>query len=272
MKKKCWAAVALCLLVAGSVKAEQISFLSSDSFAGVNGDTSGWSTDGNVVNTGEQSYSLLGGKATVSAYQDGATTYSLDGSTQNVLISQTGTRGLGVWDDPNSSIPVEGDEIDNFGGHETIEIDFTSDYAINYVEVRSLFDSTTTNPNTNYVGQPTPPEQAMIEFYNGSTLVKTQFLTGKDLLGIGDGEQDVTYTTPVIADRIVFAVPTSADLGMTYTGMYDPYIFTDYALARLDVTPTVPLPPAAIAALPLGALVMIRKAMKRHSLDSEVIA
>jgi hypothetical protein len=262
--KKQYLAIVLSLLVAGPVMADEISFLSGDSFAGVDANTSGWSTDGNVTDLNQDSYSLLGGKATITGYQDGATTYDLNSPNEPVSISQTGTRGLGIWDDPSSTIPVENDELDNFGGKETLEIDFTSDYAINYVEVRSLFDSTTSNPNTNYLGQPTPPEQAMIEFYSGATLVKTQFLTGKDLLGIGDGEQDVTFATPVIADKIVFAVPTSADLGLTFTGPNDPYIFTDYAVAKLDVTAiTVPLPSTAIAAGPLGLILLASRMFKR---------
>ena len=178
-----------------------------------------------------------------------------------------------MWDDPTSSIPVEGDEIDNFGGggdptigHETIQIDFANPYDINYVEVRSLFDSTADHPNTNYLGAPTPPEEAQIDFYLHGTYLSTTTLTGKDFLGLGDGEQDVTFSTPIVADEIVFRVPTSADLGLTVpAGEIDPYIFTDYSVAQLDVTATVPLPPADIAVLPIAAVAFLGSAIKRRS-------
>jgi len=236
--------------------AEIISFV--DPLTGVD-DTTGWSADPSFAAVAHlnPSYSLLGGNATVTGYEGGTPKD----------LSHVLPRGLGVWDE--GTPPVEIDEIDNFGaamggGMERIEITFNgSPYIVNSIEVRSLFNSDADHPNTNYIGQPTPPEQAAIDFYLNNTLIHTEYLVGEDFLGndaatpdgLADGDASITYIDAYTVDRLVFRVPTSADFGTSVLIEEDPYVFTDYAVAKLDVTPTsVPIPaPGAVFLALFGA-------------------
>jgi len=149
----------------------RISFLSEDSFAGVDGDTSGWSTNDSEKNLGTSNWSLLGSNAVVYGYKDG-NAYNL---------THRGTRGLGV----------AGGESDEIDGPEKIEIVFTNPVFINEFEVRSLFK------------EGTGDEEGDVELYNGATLVKGYHLTAEQ--AGGNGILD-TLGTDQAVDKIVLYV------------------------------------------------------------------
>ena len=150
-----------------------ISFLKSDNFAGVDSPT-GWSTNDSEVNLGTNTWSLLGGTATVYGYRSG-NPYNL---------THRGTRGLGVI----------GGETDEADGPERIEIVFNEPVLINMFEVRSLFDETT------------GAEEGRVELYSGITLEATYQLTGVELTG-SNGVLS-TLGTNISVDKIVFYVPS----------------------------------------------------------------
>jgi len=150
-----------------------ISFLSEDGFEGVDSPT-GWSTGDGMVNLGTNTWSLLGGTATVNGYKNGSP-YNL---------THRGTRGLGV-------ISGENDEVD---GPEKIEIVFDEPVLVNMFEVRSLFN------------EATGAEEGRVELYSGSTLEKTYQLTGVELTGTNGVLS--TLGTDIAVDRIVFYVPS----------------------------------------------------------------
>ena len=198
---------ALCAFVAVPASADMVSFLYADSFAGVDGDTSGWSTDTTMVNLGVSSWSLLSGMASVDAYENG----SLG------TFTQRGIRGLGV------SGGIADDEVDTLQLTERIEITFpTLDYYVNSLEVRSLFIETGGT------------EQGVVDFYLGGG---SSFYT-ESLVAVqagGNGVLAISYGTPMLVDKLVFYVPS----GQAYTNN------SEFAVAKLDVTP-VPVPAAVL--------------------------
>jgi predicted ribosomally synthesized peptide with SipW-like signal peptide len=151
-----------------------ISFLDDDNFEGVD-DPIGWSTGDGMVDLNQNSWSLLGGTATVYGYKNG----------DPYDLSHRGTRGLGV-------IAGENDEVD---GPERIEIVFDNPVLVNMFEVRSLFDETT------------GAEEGIVELYSnsGTVLEATYQLTGVELTG-GDGVLS-TLGANIAVDTIVFYVP-----------------------------------------------------------------
>ncbi len=176
-------AVALTFGMAGLAGASvKISFLDEDSFAGVDGDTSGWSTNDSMVQLSTSSWPLLEGMASVYGYLDGTG-----------KLTQRGTRGLGIYGN-------EDDEVDSLERPERIEITFpTLDYYVNSLEVRSLFIE----------GGDT--EQGVAEFWLDGSKFYTQNLVA--VQSGGDGVLAVPYSTPKLVDKLVFRVPT----GETYT-------------------------------------------------------
>lgn len=152
----------------------RISFLSEDSFEGVDGDTLSWSTNDSMVNLGQSSWSLLAGNAAVYGYKNG-TPYNL---------THRGTRGLGV-------VGGENDEVD---GPERIEIEFNEPVFINEFEVRSLFANEPVGGD----------EEGDVELYNGVALVQSYHLTASEAGGNGVLE---TLGTDQAVDKIVFYVP-----------------------------------------------------------------
>ncbi len=133
-----------------------------------------WSTDDTTVTLG-QSYSRLGGNATVSGHEDAGL----------ANLSHRLTRGLGV----NTGTP-EPEEVDSVSGLEHIDIDFALAHTVNYVEVRSLFIE----------GGAT--ELALVDFRLGGSLVTTLPILAVQLLGSGDGTAAIN--PGIVADQLVF--------------------------------------------------------------------
>lgn len=155
----------------------RISFLSEDSFEGVDGDTSGWSTGDSEVNLGTNNWSLLGGNAVVYGYKNGGT-YNL---------THRGTRGLGV-------AGGESDEVDD---PEKIEIVFTNPVFINEFEVRSLFK------------EGTGDEEGDVELYNDVTLVKSYHLSAEQ--AGGNGVLDTLGTDQAVDKIVLYVAPGHPD-------------------------------------------------------------
>jgi predicted ribosomally synthesized peptide with SipW-like signal peptide len=149
-----------------------VSFLYEDSFEGVDGDTSGWSTDNSEVNLGTNTWSLLSGSANVYGYRNGG----------DKNLTHRGTRGLGV----------AGGENDEVDAPERIEIVFDSPVLINEFEIRSLF--------ANEDGK---DEEGDVELYNGVALVANYHLTATQAGGNGVLE---TFGSNQAVDKIVFYV------------------------------------------------------------------
>jgi hypothetical protein len=242
------------LLIAWPAMATTISFVGP--LAGIDDDTTGWSTDGNVVDLATSSVNLLGGAATVSGSQD---------ELPNDL-SHTGTRGLGVWDDPAGFPPAESDEIDLLGGVERIAVDFKgAPYAINSIEVRSLFGEGNTDYNGNLTGV---PEHATVDFFRNGVLIHSEDIVGTDTLGTEDGSASVSFATPFVVDRLEFHCPivtppeVDPNNPTVPIGPVDPNFFSDFAVAQLDVT-AVP-EPAAVSLLGLAGSFFLgrRRAIK----------
>jgi len=207
-------------LIAGQASADMVSFLSADSFAGVDDDTSGWPTDDTL---GVSSLSLLGGMASVDAYINGG----------SGTLYERATRGLGVLGGTNDD-EVESSSV---SGVEKIEITFpTLDYYVNSLEVRSLFIETDGT------------EQGVVDFYLDGSVVDTQNLVA--VQSTGNGVLAISYGTPVLVDKLVFHVPT----GQTYTN------FSELAVAKLDVDPVPVPGAVLLGILGLGAVgVKLRK-------------
>ncbi len=129
--------------------------------------------------TKAHSYSLLDGRAEVSAYQNGS----------DALLYWRMERGLGV----NSDGANEIDEVDVINCVERLEVRATSGWLleVNSFQLRSIFTE------KGYT------EQGIAEFYLGNVLRSSVRLFGKD-----DGIADCSFgTSPVRSDRIVFRVP-----------------------------------------------------------------
>jgi len=189
--------------------------------------TAGWST-GDSMNVLNQSYSLLGGNATVAAH--------VYGSTENANLSHRLTRGLGVYGGSVGAL----DEIDGAlalagagGRSETIEITFDKmPYYVNSIEVRSLFNIDTAENI----------EWAAVGFYLEGNLQDIAYIEGGHDLGTGTGAS--TWTGSYKVDKLVFYVPTTAELGSIRDLNYEVGL-SDFAIAKLDVTP-VPIPGALL--------------------------
>jgi len=219
--------VVVCAVVATPAWADLISL--ADNIAGVDGSppmyggSVSWSAgDLPVVNLAQQSYSLLGGNATVSAYSNGS----------NAILSHRLTRGLGVYAN-------EWDEVDRVDSIEHIDIIFgTMPYYVHEIKVCSLFDPDTDDNE----------EWAAIAFWKDGSLVQTEYLLGTEPLGVGGTDGDASWSgTSILVDKLVFYVPTiqeleDADMININCTTYDP-LLSEFAVAKLTVTP---VPGAAI--------------------------
>ncbi|MEM5772994.1 MAG: fibronectin type III domain-containing protein [Candidatus Aenigmatarchaeota archaeon] len=151
-------------------EASQVSFLHTDNFEGVD-NTTGLSTTDNVVNLGKSTLSILSGHGAVTGFKNGGL-----GN-----LTHRGTRGLGVY-------PGEIDEVDD---PEKIEITFDRAYAIDYIELRSL-----------YAGECNGGEKAHIRYYLNENLVGSE-----DPVGVqtgGNGIWSKSYMMPIVVDKIIF--------------------------------------------------------------------
>ncbi|MBN1972642.1 MAG: hypothetical protein JW787_03325 [Sedimentisphaerales bacterium] len=229
----CIAVLCLCTDLAS---ADVISFVKTISNVD---DTTGWSGGNDLVELGH-SYSLLGGMAEVSGWIN----------EDEANLSHRLTRGLGVY-------AGELDEIDRVDGQidqlpslaaldflpgsliEHIDIDFAADYYVSSIEVRSLFDFDTTGSNE---------EWAAIAFYNDDVLLQTDYIKGSEDWADPVLDGDAKWNGFVLADKVVFYVPTLSELQMVYTdynfGDFDPAL-SEFAVAKLTVH-AVPVPGAIL--------------------------
>ncbi|MHC4726699.1 MAG: hypothetical protein ACYS17_05665 [Planctomycetota bacterium] len=153
----------------------------------------------------QQTYILLGGMASVSAYKNNT----------SANLSHRGTRGLGVSGGENDEVDKHLTNID-----EHIDILFsTNPYYIHEIEVRSLF-----TPDTG-----TNEEWAAIAFWKSGSLIQTEYLLGIEDLGVAGTDGDASWSgSPVLVDKLVFYVPTrneliSAGKSIDFGGnIYDP--------------------------------------------------
>ncbi|HID25249.1 MAG TPA: hypothetical protein EYP23_02130, partial [Thermoplasmata archaeon] len=193
-------AAALMFLTAEKTKAAEvtISFLYEDSFTGVDGDTSNWSTGDNTVNLGTNHWDLLSGTADVNGYING----------DNHMLTHRGTRGLGVAGQEN-------DEVDSHVRPEKIEITFDTPHQLRYLEVRSLF--TNEGPN----GE---PEEGDMDLYLNETFVVNYHLVGVEDLHAPGSIGKVNVTVPnLCVDKIVYYVKQNQ--------VYTPW--SEFAVAKL---------------------------------------
>ena len=167
------------LLSVGIVSAvtydEQISFLYEDSFIGVSGDTTAWSTNDAMVNLGVSQWPLDFGRVKarlVNEAQD---------------LTHRGTRGLGVNGQEN-------DEVDSKEGKEKIVIVLDEPVYFGSVEIRSLF-----------IEGGDVPEEGDIKFYLDGDLVLTDHF-----IGTANGIVVKNYDG-LLADRVVFFVKENQD-------------------------------------------------------------
>ena len=206
--------------IIGSAEAAIISF--ADFLQGVDNPT-GWAAGDTVVQLPSSSYSLLGGMATVTGYDNNGYEY----------LSHRLTRGVGVWG-------AENDEVDTqTKDHpESIEITFpTLDYWVNSLEVRSLF-----YPDTGWWPN---RELGAIDFYRDTTLLHTEYLfqPSKNKPLTTSGDLILTYSTPYLVDTLVFYVPSSVPTSYPdYDSLYNCQkakiiAESEFALAKLDVEP-----------------------------------
>ncbi len=232
MTKKKKTILALCTVAILVVQAQAtlISFLEEDSLAGVDGDTTGWSSNDSMVVLSTSTWSLLGGTAAVYGYIDGES-----------ILTHRGTRGLGIDG-------MEGDEVDySLGRPEKIAITFTIDSWVNSLEVRSLFTNDGWSPGI---------EVGTVDFYLDGFKIYTEDLEGLEPLGGGnDGDVAVSYPTPFLVDKLEYYVPTG--LGNTTTE-------SEFAVARLDVTP-IP-EPTTVGLLGFGSLALLCTPGKRKKM------
>ena len=147
--------------------------------SGVDGDTSGWSTDDTVVNLGVSSWSLLGGTGTVAGYIDG-----------HGILTHRGTRGLGVHGQ-------EDDEVDSYDRAERIEITFDTPYILTCLGVRSLFDN-----DAGWHGT----EEGDVDLYLDGSFIANYHLVGvEDFYAGTKGILNVPIPD-ITVDKIVFYV------------------------------------------------------------------
>lgn len=189
-------------------------------FAGIDDDTSSWSSDDSMVNL-DKSISVLNGIGTVYGYRykkwssEWAPTY----------LSQRGTRGLGVN-------PCWFNERDEINKHEMIIVSFSEPQYLNFFEVRSLFK--------NDYGWSGIEEGEMYGYLN-ETQVLTEHMQGKQGQGT-NGILSYSYNNPHLIDTLKFTVLPNQSYSCQ----------SEFALAKFDVTP-VP-EPATLSLLSLGIL------------------
>ena len=223
-------AFALAFMMGAAIKASPTTISFVDNIVGVETpyEPPAWSTGDGVVEI-ENSYSLLGGKATVAGYRGGDDRFAL---------SHRLTRGLGV---SNSDTQTnEHDEVDSFARDERIEITFDIDHWINSVEIRSLF-SPDTAP-TFYT------EYGAVDFIRDGFVLGTTIFVGQEKLdGINDGDVSAIYASPYLVDTLKFYVPTVDENGNSLSeGVVKK---SEFAVAKLEATP-IPAPGAIL----LGSL------------------
>ncbi len=161
----------LCLFFTVSISnAESINFLNSgtESLQGVDGDTSGWSSDDTVKNLKTFNWSLLGGQAALQ---------STGGK-----LGHKGSTGIGVWRS----------EKDEIGLFETAAVSFNTPYFLKSFELRSLFEDEFFCYD----------EIAGTKLYLGGNLVRTETFNGT-----GNGVLSVLYNNPYAIDKIEFYIP-----------------------------------------------------------------
>ncbi len=208
--------VAVILTSNASAMADLISFVSPPGIQGVD-TAAGWSGGDGVVDLSLSSLSLLGGNATLTAYNDGSGTLS--------DLTHRLTRGLGV----NSGDP-EFDEVDRVDNIEHIIVTFDKmDYYVNSIEIRSLFDQDVTGGGN--------AEWGAIDFSLDNVVVYTAYLQGNNhTLG------DAIWIGSILADKLDFYIP-----GSIPNITFNPAL-SEFAVAKLDVTP-VPVPGALLLGL-----------------------
>lgn len=211
---------ALLFLMCGLTEANPsiISFLWEDGFAGVDGDTAGWSADDHVVSLSQSNWSLLGGSATVTGYAYGPE-----------MLTHRGTRGLGVCGRETDEVDFRSEECGIQA--ERVEITFpVVDYYVNSLQVRSLF-----SPDT---GWSPGTEKGAVDFYRDGYLIYTENLAGVEPLGGGnDGDIVINYATAKLVDKLVFYIPATLSEPTRSE--------SEFAVAKLKVTP-IPAPGALL--------------------------
>jgi len=238
MKKIFFTAAAIFLLAsAGSIKADEISFVwnsNGETIQGVDGDTSGWSNNGSTVNLHTNTWDLLGGTGSVNAYTN----------CNSSILSQTGTRGLGIFGGR------ENDEIDTgLFRQEKLEITFDQPTYLNSLEVRSLFyEPIICNFGYSEIGT--------ADLWLGDNKLFSQGLIGVENIRVNgtDGSAIYTYDQPYLIDKLVFYVPR-CELKT---------LVSDFSVAKLNVS-TAPEPISTILFLTGGSVMGLRIYRKKRN-------
>jgi len=226
------------LLAAGTASADQVNFIwdtgagGIETLQGVDPDTGGWSDNSSTVNLNTNTWSLLGGTGSVNAYVNCG-----DG-----LLTQTGTRGLGIFGGG------EGDEIDTgLFRQEKLVVSFEQPKYLNSLEVRSLFyEPIICNFGYSEIG--------VADFWLGDEKVFTQSLIGTENIRINgtDGSAVYEYDKPYEIDKIVFYVPNCQVRTLV----------SDFSVAKMDVT-TAPEPVSTALFILGGATLAARKLRRK---------
>lgn len=227
--KKILILASIILMVSATASADVVSFVwnsSGDTIQGVDGDTSWWSNNDNMVNLGSYYLNLLGGSAQAVGY-DGAS---------NGLLTQRGTRGLGIYGSEN-------DEIDSYDKVEKLVINFDAPVYLDSFQVRSLYYESSLLTNGDH------KERGVANFYLDGASIYTQNLVGVENINAGgDGIVDYSYGEPLLIDKIVFNVPSCK--WYTYQ--------SEFSVAKMDVT-TVPEPVSTALFISGGAVMLVRR-------------
>jgi hypothetical protein len=180
--------------------AESVTIRFVQPLAGLDGDTSGWSTSDSMVNLGTDTWSLLNGTANVTGFRAGN-----PGS-----LTHRGTRGLGI----DGS---EADEVDSVSSQERLEVRFASPRLLTFLEVRSLFAQD--GPNDE-------PEQGDIDLLRAGSPVGQYHLVGTEPLDSGaPGLVNVSVVPSLFVDQIIYYVNDTRDYAS----------YSEFAVARLDL-------------------------------------
>ncbi len=193
-----------------------------------------WSTDDTMVNLGVNSWPLLDGTASVSAYKINLNC-CIDCNCGNCcdecklcaccegccidyncclidgILTHRGTRGLGVLGGSNN------DEIDVVGETEGIVVAFDEPQTLCSFEVRSLF-------NESYQGEQVY-EECDVALLLGCAVIQKYHLVGEELIGTGNGIAGVSDINQCF-DRIVF-----------YVDRFECYSsYSDFAVAKIKTS------------------------------------